>query len=186
MATGENYTELVNQVRRSQHSATFIVDVAGTKDSWDVRNLFNSPQFCRRDYRSFSCTCDVPGLLLVHYLLSQALKIHCFQNDFLEQQALIHQFKRNKRLRSLAASFVLTTYDENVNQFNIDGMGLERFQELMKAYAMQSHARGAPQLLDSRSKVDDYTDCCMLTVVRLLTLLLYFAGQDCFSYARHR
>ena len=28
--------------------------------------------------------------------------------------------------RSLAASFVLTTYDENVNQFNIDGMGLER------------------------------------------------------------
>ena len=76
------------------------------------------------------------------------------QNDFQEQQALIHQYKRGTRLRNLAASFALATYEDE-NEPNND-MGIERFQALMQAYAMHSHVHGASQMLDSRSKVTDY------------------------------
>ena len=79
-----------------------------------------------------------------------SLVLATFQSDFKEQQALIHQYERGTRLRALAASFVLAT-DEDEDQSN--GMGIDRFQALMQAFALHSAVQGSSRVLDSRSKV---------------------------------
>ena len=69
----------------------------------------------------------------------------------------------------LAASFALSTYEDE-NQSNVqleeaspiyeDGMGIERFQALMQAYAIHSNVQGHSTVLDSRSKVYTYVGSC--------------------------